>query len=57
MAYMGRKMYSDSLYYIKDTKQVYSITKQRKDVGKIASLPEIVCFMSQKAHKLSAVSK
>lgn len=57
MAYMGRKMYSDSLYYIKGTKQVYSITKQRKDVGKIASLPEIVCFMSQKAHKLSAVSK
>ena len=27
MAYMGRKMYSDSLYYIKGTKQVYSINK------------------------------
>ena len=57
MAYMGRKMYSNSLYYIKATNKYYDIPKQRKEVGIIANLPEIVSFMYQKANKMSAVSK
>ena len=52
----GVKLQQLPLLY-KSTKQVYAIPKQREGVRKIANLPEIVSFMYQKAHKMSAVSK
>ena len=53
----GRKIYSNSLLLYKGTKQVYGIPKQRIEVSKLANTPEIVSFMYQNAHKMSAVSK
>ena len=50
-------MYSSSFLLYKGTKQVYGILKQREEVRKIANLPEIVSYMYQKAHRMSAVSK
>ena len=57
MANMGRKMYSNSLYYIKAQNKHMSYQNRGKWSEKLASLSEVVSFMYQKAHKMSAVSK
>ena len=47
----GRKMYNNSLYYIKAQNKYMAYQNGWKN------LPIIVSFMNQKAHKISAVSK
>ena len=50
-------MYSNSLYYIKAQNKYMAYQDRGKGSEIIANLPEIVSFMYQKAHKVSAVSK
>ena len=51
MAYMGRKMHSNSLYFTKGTKKYMTYKNRGKRSEKIANLPEIVSFMYQNAQK------
>ena len=50
-------MYSNSLYYIKAQNKYMAYQNRGKRSEKIANLPEVVSFIFQKAHKMSAVSK
>ena len=50
-------MYSNFLYYIKAQNEYIAYHNREKRSEKMANLPEIVSFMYQKAHKMSAVSK
>ena len=57
MAYMGRKMYSDSVYYIKTQNKYKAYQNRGKRSEQIANSSEIMSFNYQKADKMSAVSK
>ena len=50
-------MYSNYLYCIKAQNKYMAYQSRIKSSENIANLPEIVIFMYQKAHKMSAVSK
>ena len=50
MAYTGRKMYSNSLYYIKTQNKYTAYQNREKRSEKIANLHEIMSIMYQKAH-------
>ena len=50
-------MYSNFLYHIKAQNKYVAYQNRGKRSEKIAYEPEIMSFMYQKAHKMSAVSK
>ena len=50
-------MYSSSLYYLKEQNKYMAYQNKGKMSEKITNLSEIMSFMYQKAHKMSAVSK
>ena len=57
MPYMGRKMFSNSLYYIKAQNKYMTYQNRGKRSENLVNIPEIVSFKYQKTHKMSAVSK